>query len=101
MLLYCGRLTGRNNSLAYHGMVRFASTCPALQVLHDEAVLVVHDKYPKGMHHGLVIPRQHGLLDVSCLQRGHLPLLQHMRQQAQQFATRHPVAQEVCTAQLS
>ena len=57
-----------------------------MQIDHDEDTLMIHDKYPKGHQHALVIPRLPGLLDLSCLRREHLPLLKHMRQRGQAWA---------------
>lgn len=49
-----------------------------VQVSHDEHTMVVQDKFPKGRVHLLVIARDKCLLDISCLRRQHVPVLDHM-----------------------
>lgn len=44
----------------------------------DDRVVVLYDKFPKSQHHLLVIARDPGLLDMTCLNRNHVPLLEHM-----------------------
>lgn len=55
----------------------------ALQIRHDEHVIVFWDKYPKAACHFLVVPREEGVYDLSCLTLEHLPLLDRMVAAAQ------------------
>jgi hypothetical protein len=61
-----------------------------VQILHDEHVLLFHDKYPKGLVHELVVPREEGLWDLSCLRPRHQLLVNHMQHVAEGWVSSLP-----------
>lgn len=48
----------------------------------SEQFVIIHDKYPKGRLHGLVIAREAELSGPTDLKASHLPLLQLMKVRA-------------------
>jgi len=59
------------------------------KVVHSTAVVVtIKDKFPKARLHYLVLPRQK-VENLQCLQRGDLPLLLAMKQEAERLQAEH------------
>ena len=78
-------------SAKHDSFIHSMLTC-CLQIDHDDKVLLLNDKYPKGRRHGLVVPRIAELLDLSCLRQHHLQVLEHMRQRGEQWAASQAAA---------
>ena len=48
----------------------------------DEDLVMIKDKFPKSIHHALIISRDPTLDNVGDLQKEHVPLLKHMSEVA-------------------
>jgi len=62
---------------------------PSQQIMTDNQVIVIKDKYPKAMFHYLVLPRE----KIACpknLEKAHLGLLKHMEAIGKVLSARHP-----------
>ncbi|XP_056425782.1 aprataxin isoform X2 [Hyla sarda] len=61
---------------------------PNMQVLKDDKVVVIKDKYPKARYHWLVLPWQ-SISSLKMLCTEHLELLQHMHAVGEKIAKQH------------
>eukprot|EP00892_Ulva_mutabilis_P010974 jgi/Ulvmu1/8249/UM041_0060.1 len=64
---------------------RYRQQNPSLYVGHCDDLLIIRDQYPKARVHLLVIARDAQLLDISCLRRQHVSLLQMMQARAEEW----------------